>query len=144
MDVPILTAIIGVSGTLMGAIVGGCLTTFTNFLVQKRREQAELRIGCRLIASELSEYEALIYASLERKRWWPSLDEPETQAWEKHEHVLASYLPYEAWRDVRRALQDARSGNILAASARQEKTETISDGDFWITVTVYQIAPLAE
>ena len=73
MDVPVLTAIIGVSGTLIGAIVGGCLTTFTNFLVQKRREQAELRVGCRLIASELSAYEALIYASLEQKRWWPSL-----------------------------------------------------------------------
>ena len=54
MDVPILTAVIGVTGTLMGTIVGGCLTMFTNALLQKRREQAEFRIGCRLIAGELT------------------------------------------------------------------------------------------
>jgi hypothetical protein len=135
MDAPVLTAIISVSGTLLGAIVGGCLTMYSNFFLNKRRERAEFRVGCRLIADELNEYEILIYALLEQKRAgvrpsWSSVEEPETNAWEKHEHVLASYLPYEAWRDVRAALQEARSSNLLAARARRENTETITDVEF--------------
>jgi hypothetical protein len=72
MDVPVLTAIISVGGTLLGTIVGGCLTTFTNFLLQKRRERAEFRTACRLIYSELAENEGLISDSLATKRWWSS------------------------------------------------------------------------
>jgi hypothetical protein len=72
MDIPILTAIIGVSGTLLGTIVGGCLTTFTNFLLNKRRERAEFRIGCRLIAGELWESEGRLSSVLGAKQWLPS------------------------------------------------------------------------
>jgi hypothetical protein len=105
MDVPILTAIIGVGGTLAGTIIGGCLTTFTNFLVKKRQERAEFRIGCRLITSELSEYEDLFEAALEAKAWWSPGLEPGTKAWEEHRHVLASLLPDGAWDDVQLAIR---------------------------------------
>ena len=90
MEVPVLTAIICVGGI----IVGGCLTMFTNYLLQKRRERAEFRIGCRLIDSDLGESEDVISCTLELKRWWPSEVEPRTKAWEEHRHVLASYLSY--------------------------------------------------
>src|ERR1700736_3367126 len=101
MDVPILTAVIGVSGTLMGTIVGGCLSMVTNFLLNKRRERAEFRIGCRLIAGVLDDNSDSIRIMLEKKRAWQSADllELTTEAWKEHRHVLASYLSYEAWRD---------------------------------------------
>jgi hypothetical protein len=37
MDPPVLTAVISVSGTLFGAIVGGCLTMYSNFFLIKLR-----------------------------------------------------------------------------------------------------------
>jgi hypothetical protein len=127
MDVPILTAVIGVSGTLLGTIVGGCLTTFTNVLLQKRREQAEFRIGCRLIDGELQEYEGFISSVLETKRWWSSEVEPGTKAWEEHQHVLASYLSYEAWCDVRMAIMARHFAHHLSITALAAQHETIDD-----------------
>ena len=70
MDAPILTAAIGVGGSLMGTIIGGCLTMYSNFFLNKRRERAEFRIGCRLIDGELEENHALVGAVLNRRSWW--------------------------------------------------------------------------
>jgi hypothetical protein len=128
MDVPILTAVIGVTGTLMGTIVGGCLTTFTNILVQKRRERAEFRIGCRLVDGELGENHAVVIMLLEHRRWClPDLLEPGTEAWEKHQHVLASYLPSDAWRDLQQAVRVVHRVRYLWTTARESNTEEIDD-----------------
>jgi hypothetical protein len=127
MDVPILTAVISVSGTLFGTIVGGCLTMYANFFLNKRREQAEFRIGCRLIDGELQEYEGFIKAVLETKRWWSSEVEPGTKAWEEHQHVLASYLSYEAWCDVRMAIEARHFAHHLSITALAAQHETIDD-----------------
>jgi hypothetical protein len=139
MDVPVLTAIIGVSDTLLGTIVGGCLTAFTNILLQKHREQAEFRMVCRLITGELQEHEAIISAHLKLKRWWPSELQSETQAWEEHQHILASYLPYEAWFDVRLATMGLRFTNHLLVNARAEKDETIAMQTFEYCLTTWNI-----
>jgi hypothetical protein len=136
MDVPILTAVIGVTGTLLGTIVGGCLTTFTNFLLQKRREEAEFRIGCRLIIGEMQEIYISIASSLDTKEWWPSELELGMKAWEEHQHVLASYLPYEEWRAVRSAILMVRIATFLSVNARAAKTETLSDEDAQRLTTV--------
>ena len=53
MDVPILVAIISVSGTLLGTVVGGSVVTCGNFLLARRRENLEFRTACRLVATEL-------------------------------------------------------------------------------------------
>jgi hypothetical protein len=127
MDVPVLTAVIGVSGTLLGTIVGGCLTTFTNILLQKRREQAEFRVGCRLIAGELEDCETHISVVLDGKLWRQPEIAPQTKAWEAHQHVLASYLPYEAWRDVQTAMMALRFTCQLAANSRAVKKYTMTD-----------------
>ena len=73
MDLPILAAIIGVGGTLLGTIVGWCLMMVTNFLVQKRRDEAKFRIGCRLIIGELEDGESTLVTSLKNKSWWSLL-----------------------------------------------------------------------
>ena len=70
----------------------------------KRREEAEFRIGCRLIIGEMQEIYISIASSLDTKEWWPSELELGMKAWEEHRHVLASYLPYEEWRAVRSAI----------------------------------------
>jgi hypothetical protein len=136
MDVPVLTAVIGVSGV----IVGGCLTMFTNFLLQKRRERAEFRIGCRLIDGDLGESEGVISCSLKIKRWWPSEVEPGMKAWEEHRHVLASYLSYETWTAVQQAIMTAHLANRRSAHAHATKQETMDDEDTqWLTGCIEDI-----
>jgi hypothetical protein len=127
MDVPILTAVISVSGALLGTIVGGCLTMYANFFLNRRRERAEFRIGCRLIAGELQENEAVINTMIERGRWVQSEMIPETKGWEEHQHVLASYLSYEAWRDVWSAMWSVRSARILSRAAKTEMLTELTD-----------------
>jgi hypothetical protein len=128
MDAPVLTAIISVSGTLLGAIVGGCLTMFTNFFLNKRRERAEFRIGCRLIAGELEESHAAVGVLLTDRHWWlPDLLEPGTEAWKEHRHVLASFLRSEDWRHLQGAVQAVHHARFLWTSARVNNTEEIND-----------------
>src|SRR5580704_3429120 len=110
MDAPVLTAVISVSGTLLGAIVGGCLTMYSNFFLNKRRERAEFRMGCRLIVGELEENASRMASILTRGPWWQSDLELSTEAWEEHRHILASHLSHDAWRNVASAVRAAHSG----------------------------------
>jgi hypothetical protein len=139
MDAPILPAVISVSGALLGTIVGGCFTMYSNSFLNKRRERAEFRIGCRLIAAELGEDHAIVSTLLRGRRWrfsdllelkreeFSDLLEPRTQVWKEHRHVLASYLPYEVWRDVQWAVQAVHQARFLWAMARVDKREEFDD-----------------
>ena len=127
MDAPVLTAVIGVSGTLFGTIVGGCLTMYGNFFLNKRRERAEFRTGGRLIAGELQLNERLVALHLEEKFWWTSEMKMGMKAWEEHRHVLASYLPDEAWTDVQGAMRGVQHARLLAGWALDYGTKTIDD-----------------
>ena len=122
MDVPVLTAVISVSGTLLGTIVGGCLTMYSNFFLNKRRERAEFRMGCRLIAGELEENELFLKALRETPRFW-KYNELATEAWKEHRHVLASYLPSEAWSNVEWAVQVVRRAREIMVSVGEEQSE---------------------
>jgi hypothetical protein len=129
MDVPILTAVISVSGALLGTIVGGCLTMYSNFFLNRRREQADGRIGCRLIAGELELNVILVGGVLKHKRWWVTEYDLMTEAWEEHRHVLASRLSDENWRDVLLAARAIHHGRLIWAQARAAKVEHMDDGD---------------
>jgi len=119
MDVPVFTALIGVGGSLMGAIVGGCLTMYSNFFLNKRRERAEFRMGCRLIAGELEESQLFLKALLETPCLW-KYNELATEAWKEHRHVLASYLPSEAWSNVEWAVQVVHRAREIMATVGEE------------------------
>jgi hypothetical protein len=119
MDVPVFTALIGVGGSLMGTIVGGCLTMYANFFLNRHRERAEFRMGCRLIAGELEENQLFLSALLETPRLW-KYDELATEAWKEHRHVLAPYLPSEAWSNVEWAVQAVHRARVLMATVGEE------------------------
>ena len=140
MDLPVLTAVISVSGTLLGTIVGGCLTMYTTFFLNKRRERVEFRMACRLIAGELQRSEHVFSVMAELKRWWPSEVEPGMKAWEEHRHVLASYLSYETWTAVQQAIMTAHLANRRSAHAHATKQETMDDEDTqWMAECVESI-----
>jgi hypothetical protein len=90
MDVPILTAVIGVGGSLMGTIIGGCLTVYSNFFLNRRRERAEFRIGCRLISGELRENHVVVITLLQTRRWW---DFDQLEPGMKPGKIIAMSLP---------------------------------------------------
>jgi hypothetical protein len=129
MDAPVLTAVISVSGTLLGAIVGGCLTMYSNFFLNRRREQADFRIGCRLIAGELELNAVFVGAVIKYKHWWVADTDLTTEAWEEHRHALASHLSDENWRDVLSAAQAVHHGQLIWAQARRDNAEKMDDGD---------------
>ena len=106
MDVPILTAV-----------------------TQKRREEAEFRIGCRLISWELEEIRVIMGIVQSTKSSWSPTDlELTMETWEKHQHVLASYLSDEAWHHVWKAVLSARFCRMMLANARGGPYE-MSDGE---------------
>ena len=122
MDLPVLTAVISVSGTLFGTIVGGCLTMYANFFLNRRRERAEFRMGCRLIAGELEENQLFLKALLETPRLW-KYDELATEAWKEHRHVLASSLSSEAWSNVEWAVQVVHRAREIMVSVGEDQSE---------------------
>jgi hypothetical protein len=129
MDVPVLTAVIGISGTLLGAIVVGCTTTYTNFLLNKHREQAEFRIGCRLVAAELYECETFISSMIDTKRRWLPEQLPETKAWEEHKRVFASYFSDTTWRELRTAVLGVQLARHYLITLHEAGAKTIQDKD---------------
>jgi hypothetical protein len=128
MDVPILTAVIGVGGSLMGTIIGGCLTVYSNFFLNRRRERAEFRIGCRLISGELRENHVVVITLLQTRRWWDFDQlEPGMEAWKDYRHVLAAYLPSEVWHDVQQAVQAVHQARLVRTAASVDNPKEIDD-----------------
>jgi hypothetical protein len=118
MEVPILVAIISVSGTLLGTVVGGSIVTGGNYLLARRREKLEFKTACRLIAAELQDAQHTVKFALDKKCWWRPHDELTTDAWKQYKHLLAPQLSYDAWSDVRIAALNLKYANALAAAPR--------------------------
>jgi hypothetical protein len=120
MELPILVAIISVSGTLLGTIVGGSIVTGGNYVLARRREKLEFRTACRLIATEFQIAQHTVRFSLDNHRWWRPDEELATKAWEKYKHLLAPYLSYDAWSNVWLAADSLDDANLLAAAPRPQ------------------------
>jgi hypothetical protein len=120
MQLPILVAIISVTGALLGTITGGVIVTYGNVYLAQRREQLEFRTACRLIATELQIAQHIVNLALDNHRWWRPDEELTTEAWKQYKHVLAPQLSYEAWSDVWLAVRGVNHANLLAAAPRPQ------------------------
>jgi hypothetical protein len=118
MDVPILVAIISVSGTLLGTVVGGSIVTWGNYYLARRRERLEFRTASRLISAELQANHYTVEYALGRKLWWRSDEELRTEAWKQFQNVLAPHLPYDDWQDLILAVRAVNHVNRLACAPR--------------------------
>ena len=118
MDVPVLVAIISVSGTLLGTVVGGSIVTWGNYLLARRRERLEFTTACRLILAELQVNHHTVEYALVQKRWWRPDEELRIEAWKQFQNVLAPHLPYDAWLDLILAVRAVNHGNLLAGAPR--------------------------
>lgn len=126
MDVPVLVAIISVSGTLLGTVVGGSIVTWGNYFLARRRERLEFRTACRLISVELQTNHHTVEFALGQKRWWRSDEELRTEAWKQFQNVVAPHLPYDAWQDLLLAVRAGNHVNLLAGAPRPpDKPEEI-------------------
>jgi hypothetical protein len=99
------TGIIGVVGTLLGAIAVGSLNLFSNVFLNKHRERLEFRTASRLVAEELRRNRAIL--STARSIRYGIFDPDRTlttEAWMQFKSILAQNLPYEAWSAVQDAI----------------------------------------
>jgi hypothetical protein len=114
----ILVAIISVTGSLFGTIVGGSIVTGGTYLLTRRREISEFRTACRLVEAELLDAMCTVKLTIKSKTLWRPDEDFLTDSWKQHKHVLAQHLPLRAWDDVRMAAEAVESANFLAASYR--------------------------
>jgi hypothetical protein len=115
--------VIAVIGTLAGTITGAAIVSFGNIYLAKRRERLEFRTACRLVATEFHVAQLTVKQALEAKHWWRPDEELTTEAWKQYKHVLAPYVPYEAWDDLWLAAKEINHANLLAAAPRQTGKE---------------------
>ena len=132
MDVPILVAIISVSGTLLGTVVGGSIVTWGNYFLARRRKRLEFTTACRLISAGLQANYHTVEFALGQKHWWrsdevgvkrPALldllpDELGTEAWQQFQNILTPHLPYDAWQDLLLAVRAVNHVNRIAGAPR--------------------------
>jgi hypothetical protein len=90
---------------LLGVIVGGLVTGGVNYIMERRRERAELRQAKRLVADELltvaTQYSIMVEDRETPKKWSPSWANllPST-SWEQHKATLARGLSDKDWADL--------------------------------------------
>jgi hypothetical protein len=122
MELPILVAIISVTGSLLGTVTGGVIVIYGNISLARRKEKLEFRTACRLIATELQIAQNIVGIALNNHRWWRPDQELATDAWETYKHLLAPHLSYEAWSDVWLAADSLDDANVLAAAPRPQSS----------------------
>jgi hypothetical protein len=88
---------------LVGVVVGALVTGGVQFVLDRRREQLDVRRATRLVAAELKDA-AYLYAALSRVEEWPAAEGHEedyvlsTTAWNEHRaHLAIPPLNDELW-----------------------------------------------
>jgi hypothetical protein len=140
--------------TLLGAVVGGCVSLATTLLVERqrskaantaetRRDEAAARLAGRVIALELRDIESVLRVALERSpfAWPPAADFAfAAAAWSAHAGQLGAVVPDDVWEEVALPYSSFEYANLLgsvnAASARTMLHETqsaIAALDGWAT-----------
>jgi hypothetical protein len=115
--------------TLAAFLVGGAVTLLTQLILDARREkksgerattaeEAEIRMGARLVLLDLISALSLLTATRQTGRWWSALQLP-VSAWEGHSPILSRTLPDQTWRIVGSTFAGAAAWNQLAAGARR-------------------------
>ncbi len=117
---------------LIGVIIGGLLTGGVEYVMEKRREQRELRAVARLLAEQLRGAIAFIHAELMPVENDPSIAFAtlETDAWREKRGVLASALPNDEWQGVAEAFEilEALKENRWPPGAQAQAIESIDVG----------------
>ncbi len=66
---------------------------------ERRRDDAETRLACRLVAQELAEAAQLVEHTAKTHRFWPGLRELPSETWERYKVTLAAAVDSPAdWR----------------------------------------------
>jgi hypothetical protein len=120
MELPILVAVISVSGSLAGTITGGVIVSYGNWYLARRKEKLEFKTACRLISTELQSARRTVTFALDKHIWWRPDEELSTKAWEEYKHLLAPHLSYDAWSDICLAADSLDDTNLLAAAPRPQ------------------------
>jgi hypothetical protein len=96
-----MTALIGISGSLLGVIVGAFLTRWIDFQHERRREVREATASALILREELRDMRAGLTVILKKKEHndpflWEGLE-----AWEEHrERLLAKDISHKAWCEL--------------------------------------------
>jgi hypothetical protein len=85
--------------TLCGVVIGGAINLSSGVLLDRRRQQREVRTAARLIVSELSSMRIDLGFALEHKQWG-SVTKIDVSRWNEHEGRLAAALDNSDWNSL--------------------------------------------
>lgn len=88
------------ASVLIGVGIGGLVTGGINLALQVRGERRELRAVARLMLQELSGTGEMIRSALDRDDRRFIDDEPNEDAWDRHQLLLARHLSDDDWDTV--------------------------------------------
>ena len=112
----IVGTISAISG-LVGVIIGGVITTYSNYLLYKKRVQTEwerdsrnhaieIRRASRLIDADLSSASVAARICIDERHWWSPDVRPLTlEGWQQYQSIIAAELSDNAWLAVRVAVE---------------------------------------
>lgn len=96
---------------LVGVIVGGFITAYSSYLLDRRREQVDrqkeshnratkLKMAARLIDDELARGQAAAKIAFENRHWWNPDEQLLTGAWQQYREFIAPEVSQAAWHAV--------------------------------------------
>jgi hypothetical protein len=121
VDTQTTIALLGICGTLGGALGGVYLVGRMERNAARQREEAAVLRAARLIDADLMVAEAAARICLRNKKWFTSDLGLTSEGWTEHRDVIASKLSWDDWLRVLKAVQ--RVGDLQLFRDIALKTE---------------------
>jgi len=102
---------------LLGVLVGGILSGFVSWRLERAREAAAARGVKRLLSNELLGWQAILQVADRQKKWWPDSGVPPDSTTVEDRKLLARQLSDDDWDRLvhaehgLRLLREAREAN---------------------------------
>ena len=117
------TAIIGLVGVVVGAVVTGAL----DWLMTRREDRTQLRVALRLVCTDLHKAIAVTAPVARSGAWGPERDSLVPHAYEKHAGALARSLAPASWKKLEGAVLGMQRLDSIRRAMFEDDREASSD-----------------
>jgi hypothetical protein len=118
----LLVALVGLGGVLVGAFVSGR----TQWVLARREEKAQAKVGLRLLEVDFTRVHGVLGVALSQGYWAAGRAEVKIPSWAEYRAVLARALSPDDWRFVAVGVEHAyRAPDVFAERRAKEWGEVV-------------------
>lgn len=110
------TALIGVAGALVGALLAGLMSVYLEWRRETRRREA----GLDLVKIELEDAASTLDAAISQGGWWPKTSDIQVTAWSDYRGDL-TIVDSQTWDQLARTYRQLESLKAWAATSEAER-----------------------